>query len=68
MAAGDGAGHGAVNTSKGSKNERIAKKVRRRDRREWPASVTALAGAWKDFPSMRRLREGQPQDSVREKV
>lgn len=33
---------------------------------EWPASVAKLAGAWKDFPSLGEIRQGQPEDASRE--
>ncbi len=32
---------------------------------EWPASVVALAGAWRDFPSAEEIRESQGTDSER---
>ena len=33
---------------------------------EWPASVAKLAGAWKDFPTLDEIRQGQPKDASRE--
>ena len=34
----------------------IARVVKSKTRDEWPASVKALAGAWKDFPTVRDIR------------
>ena len=33
---------------------------------EWPASVAKLAGAWKDFPTLDEIRQGQPNNTSRE--
>lgn len=33
---------------------------------QWPAEVLALAGAWKDFPSLDEIRTGEGQDAPRE--
>jgi len=33
---------------------------------EWPESIVRLAGAWKDFPSLDEIRQGQPKDASRE--
>lgn len=44
----------------------LARLVRDRTRKEWPAEIAELAGAWKDFPSAEDLRTGQPSDSERE--
>jgi len=34
--------------------------VRQHTRREWPADVVALAGAWPDFPSADEIRGNTP--------
>ena len=33
---------------------------------EWPADVLALAGAWKDFPSLEEIRKTKGKDLPRE--
>lgn len=33
---------------------------------EWPPDVTKLAGAWKDFPSLKEIRKSNTPDSKRE--
>lgn len=40
--------------------------IRQRTKVEWPPEVLQLAGAWKDFPSLSRLRKSTARDSVRE--
>ena len=35
---------------------------------QWPAEVLALAGTWKDFPSLEEMRAGDGQDAPRVKL
>jgi hypothetical protein len=44
----------------------LAQLVKERTRTEWPREVAALAGAWRDLPGAEELREGQPDDVMRE--
>ncbi len=32
---------------------------------QWPAEVLALAGAWKDFPSLEEIRSSEGRDAPR---
>ena len=49
-----------------SQSQWIAEAVRGRIRKEWPAAVRALAGAWADFPDVEEIRKQQAPDSPRE--
>lgn len=51
-----------------SKSRWIADAIRLRVRKEWPASVVALAGAWRDLPSAEEIRALQGTDSTRESL
>lgn len=51
-----------------SQSQWIADAVRRRIKREWPASVVALAGCWPDFPSAEQIRARAGTDVRREDV
>ena len=42
--------------------------IRNKTAREWPESVVRLAGAWKDFPTLDEIRQGQPEDNPRESL
>jgi hypothetical protein len=33
---------------------------------QWPESITQLAGAWPDFPSLNEIRQEDPKDAPRE--
>jgi hypothetical protein len=44
----------------------VADLIRNKIAREWPESIVRLAGAWKDFPSLDEIRQGQPKDAPRE--
>ena len=44
----------------------VANLIRNKLACEWPASITRLAGAWKDFPSLDEIRQRQPDDAPRE--
>jgi len=44
----------------------VASMIRKRARRQWPENVKRLAGAWKDFPSVKEIRAGYGADVPRE--
>ncbi|MBI3371797.1 MAG: CopG family transcriptional regulator [Betaproteobacteria bacterium] len=46
----------------------VAGRIDRRARSEWPAAVTALAGAWTDLPSAERIRRPGARDIARERL
>jgi hypothetical protein len=50
-----------------SQSQWIAEAVRLRVKKEWPDSVVAMAGAWRDFPTAEEIRESQGPDSSRER-
>lgn len=58
----------ATENSKVSKSQWIAEAIRLRVRKEWPAGVVALAGAWSDFPSAEEIRNTGAADAVRERL
>jgi hypothetical protein len=43
----------------------VATRIKRRVQGEWPESVRALAGAWRDIPSAQRLRRTGGKDTPR---
>lgn len=43
----------------------VARLVEENTRTEWPDSIRAMAGQWKDFPTIEELRDTSP-DSPRE--
>ena len=49
-----------------SQSKWIARIIQRELENEWPQSVIALAGAWKDFPSVEEIRETAVSDIPRE--
>jgi len=51
-----------------SQSQWIADAVRLRMKREWPASVLALAGAWPDFPTAEEIRAQLGKDVPRERL
>jgi hypothetical protein len=51
-----------------SQSQWIAEAVRQRTRKEWPASVRTLAGAWRDFPTAEQIRKRQGRDTPRERL
>lgn len=57
----------AVKEAGVSQSQWIAEAVRQRTRKEWPASVRALAGAWRDFPTAEQIRKRQGRDTPRER-
>lgn len=44
----------------------VATVVTEKTANQWPDEVLALAGAWKDFPSIDEIRAGAVQDALRE--
>lgn len=58
----------AVKHSGVSQSQWIAEAVRQRARKEWPASVRELAGAWKDFPDAEQIRRRPGRDVPRERL
>jgi hypothetical protein len=58
----------AVKQAGVSQSQWIAEAVRQRVRKEWPASVRALAGAWRDFPTAEQIRKRQAPDTLRERL
>ncbi len=51
-----------------SQSQWIAEAVRLRVKKEWPASIHKIAGAWPDFPTAEEIRESQGPDSSRERL
>jgi hypothetical protein len=49
-----------------SQSRWLADLIRARTSAQWPRSVAALAGAWRDFPLAEELRANQPADVPRE--
>jgi hypothetical protein len=58
----------AAKASQQSKSKWIAGLIQEKVSDEWPESITALAGAWKEFPSIDELRATPGQDVNREKL
>ncbi len=58
----------ATKTGGVSQSQWIAEAVRERAKREWPAAVLALAGAWSDFPSADEIRAKHGVDVKRERL
>ncbi len=46
----------------------IAERIEHRARREWPAAIRELAGAWPDLPSAGRIRGSRGKDIVRTRL
>ncbi len=53
----------AVKEAGVSQSQWVSEAVRLRARREWPASVRALAGAWPDFPTAEEIRKANAKRS-----
>ena len=49
-----------------SQSRWVANLIAEKLHNEWPASVVALAGAWRDFPEADELRSGLGEDAARE--
>ncbi len=58
----------ATRAARVSQSQWIAEAVRLRVRKEWPAAVRALAGAWPDFPTAEQIREREATDAPRERL
>lgn len=58
----------AVKTAGVSQSQWISEAVRQRARTEWPASVRALAGAWREFPAAAEIRKQPGRDTPRERL
>jgi hypothetical protein len=58
----------AVKQAGVSQSQWIAEAIQQRARKEWPASVRALAGAWRDFPTAEQIRKRQARDTPRERL
>ncbi len=54
-----------VKQKKISKSKWIASLVQQKTATYWPEHLSALAGAWKDFPTLERIRK-MDKDSNRE--
>ena len=48
-----------------SKSRWISELIRKEADKNWPASVVNLAGAWKDFPSLLKIRKRNARDAKR---
>jgi hypothetical protein len=46
----------------------IVDRIRSRERRDWPASVRSLAGAWTDLPTAEKIRATRAKDMARAKL
>ena len=51
-----------------SQSQWVASLIREKLQSEWPDHVAALAGAWKDFPSLEEIRAGISPDIARESL
>jgi len=49
-----------VKARKISQSQWVANLIREKPRNEWPENITALAGTWKDFPTLEEIREEAP--------
>jgi len=57
-----------VKTHNISQSQWVASLIREKLRTEWPDHVAALAGAWKDFPSLEEIRDEVALDAARESL
>lgn len=48
-----------------SKSKWITRVIEEKIANEWPESVTRLAGAWQDFPSLDEIRASSGKDGER---
>lgn len=51
-----------------SKSKWIASVIQEKLMDEWPATIRALPGSWKDFPSPDELRDAAQADAERESL
>ena len=49
-----------------SQSQWVARLIGTKLASSWPASVSALAGAWPDFPELSELRQAPGEDTARE--
>ncbi len=56
----------AVKASGISKSKWVARVIHEKAGSEWPESVSQLAGAWPDFPSVEEIRQTAGDDIRRE--
>jgi len=56
----------AVKASGISKSKWVARIIHEKAGSEWPESVTQLAGAWPDFPTIEEIRQTSGNDAKRE--
>lgn len=56
----------AARSSGVSLSKWVAAAVNEKAAGEWPPEVLALAGAWKDFPSLEQIRRSRAKDLRRE--
>ena len=57
----------SAKAGKVSKSKWITSVIKEKLATEWPASVSELAGAWVDFPSIEEIRSDTGKDTKREK-
>ena len=57
-----------INNSGMSKSKWIAELIREKTASTWPESVSELAGAWKDLPEAKEIRQAMGQDIDRETI
>lgn len=55
-----------ANSMEISQSKWIANTIREKLQTEWPDSIRALAGAWKDLPTVEEIRASEGQDIERE--
>jgi hypothetical protein len=55
-----------VKSSNLSQSRWIARLIEEKTNDEWPESVIALSGAWKDFPTAEEIRQTEGRDVQRE--
>ena len=51
-----------------SQSQWVAGIIREKLESEWPPHILALAGAWKDFPTLEEIRETMSPDVTRESI
>lgn len=55
-----------VKEQNSSQSRWIGQLIKQALKSEWPADVAALAGAWRDFPTLDEIRMSIGEDSKRE--
>jgi len=51
-----------------SKSKWVSHLIREKVANEWPKSVSGLAGAWEDMPTLEDIRSGMSNDAARENI